>query len=92
MDQNIFYQITILHYHKRYFISDFLKKTEAFASTYKGPVSLIWGKKDPILGRLGSAHKKLMPHATLQETDGGHFIQEEYPELIVQAIRQMQEK
>ncbi|MGB5363921.1 MAG: hypothetical protein WBN17_11510 [Aureibaculum sp.] len=53
---------------------------------------MIWGKKDLILGRLGSAHKKLMPHATLQETDAGHFIQEEYPELIVQAIRQMQEK
>ncbi len=77
--------------HKHYSVS-FFKKTEDFASTYKGPVSLIWGKKDPILGRLGSAHKKLMPHATLQETDGGHFIQEEYPELIVAAIRQMKEK
>lgn len=69
-----------------------LKKTQAFASTFRGPVSLVWGKKDPILGRLASAHQQIMPHATLQLTEGGHFIQEEYPELISKEIAALLDK
>lgn len=67
----------------------FLQQTEAFAGSFKGPVTLVWGKKDPVLGRLASAHQKLMPHAELKLTDGGHFIQEEYPELIARAIEEV---
>ncbi len=70
----------------------FLEKTKAFAAQYTGPVALVWGKKDPILGRLASAHQELMPHATLQLTDGGHFIQEEHPELIAKAIVEVNTK
>lgn len=66
---------------------DFLKQTDAFAAGYKGPVELVWGKNDPVLGRLSNAHQKLMPHANLTLTEGGHFIQEEHPELIAQAIK-----
>jgi pimeloyl-ACP methyl ester carboxylesterase len=66
-----------------------LKKTTEFARTFKGPVALVWGKMDPILGRLVSAHQKLMPHASVELTDGGHFIQEEYPKLIVEAIKKV---
>ena len=66
-----------------------LKETAAFAADFKKPVTLVWGQKDPILGRLISAHQKLMPHAKVELTDGGHFIQEEYPELIAQAIQDL---
>ncbi|MCX2744033.1 alpha/beta fold hydrolase [Mangrovivirga sp. M17] len=64
----------------------YLEKTKAYAENFKGPVSIIWGKNDPVLGRLSSAHTRLLPHANFTETDGGHFIQEEYPGLISNAI------
>jgi haloalkane dehalogenase len=67
----------------------FLKQTEAYAAAFEGPVSLVWGKNDPVLGRLLSAHQKLMPRARVQLTEGGHFIQEEYPELIAQEIEKV---
>lgn len=67
----------------------FLQQTEAFAHSFQGPVSLVWGKKDPILGRLATAHQKLMPQAQLKTTEGGHFIQEEYPELIARTIEEV---
>ncbi|NMM48133.1 alpha/beta fold hydrolase [Marinigracilibium pacificum] len=67
----------------------YLKMTEEFASAYTGPVSIFWGKKDPVLGRLSSAHHNLMPHAKLTITDGGHFIQEEYPKLIAEEIKSL---
>ena len=63
-----------------------LEKTQRYAAEFKGPVELIWGKKDPILGSLHKAHKKLIPHAEVTLTDGGHFLQEEYPGEIADAI------
>ncbi|MFP4505517.1 MAG: alpha/beta fold hydrolase [Cyclobacteriaceae bacterium] len=65
---------------------NFLKQTEAYAAAFEGPVSLVWGKNDPILGGLLSAHQRLMPKARVQLTEGGHFIQEEFPELIAAEI------
>lgn len=67
----------------------FMRETDAFAAAYKNPVALIWGEKDPVLGRLHRAHQRLMPHASLEVTDGGHFIQEEYPDKIAAAVVQV---
>lgn len=64
----------------------YLKKCEDFCRTYKRPVFLVWGQRDPILGKLASAHQKIMPHAKVELTDGGHFVQEQHPRLIAKCI------
>lgn len=64
-----------------------LARCDAWARRFTGPTRLVWGVGDPILGRAAYRICKAMPQATLQETDGGHFLQEEYPEAIAAAIR-----
>lgn len=55
----------------------------------KAPAALVWGDRDPILGRLRSRTEKLLPHAPVTRTDAGHFLQEEVPEEIAAAIRKV---
>ena len=50
------------------------------------PVHLVWGMKDPILGKSIYATRKLFPDAVVTETDAGHFLQEEVPDVIADAI------
>ncbi|RMG26764.1 MAG: alpha/beta fold hydrolase, partial [Bacteroidetes bacterium] len=54
-----------------------LREVESYLKTFEGPASIIWGLKDPVLGRAMSAHTKLLPHASAIKTQAGHFIQEE---------------
>ena len=56
------------------------------AESFKGPCEIVWGKKDPILGRVLSRIKKLMPQAGITETGAGHFLQEEVPDQIAETI------
>jgi pimeloyl-ACP methyl ester carboxylesterase len=50
-------------------------------------VGIIWGTKDPILGRAFKRMKELFPNTVaVVETDGGHFLQEEHPEKIASVI------
>jgi len=69
-----------------------MQKTNDFAGSFEGPVHLFWGTKDPILGRLHKAHKKLITDAEVTLTEGGHFIQEEYPAEIAATLRKVAEK
>lgn len=69
-----------------------LKETEQFAAQFAGPAGLFWGKRDPILGRLASAHQKILPNAAVKLTGGGHFIQEEYPAEIASLIAEIAQK
>ena len=64
----------------------FMRESQDFLNTYKGPVSLVWGKRDPILGRLASAHEQILPQAKTFLTGAGHFIQEEEAQLIAERI------
>lgn len=66
-----------------------LKRCLAFAESFNGPVEIVWGKKDPILGRLLNRTKEALPRAGVTETEAGHFIQEEAPEKIADAIRRV---
>lgn len=63
-----------------------LKEADDWARSFKGPVRLVWGRRDPILGRTIYPMKKIFPDAEVTETGAGHFLQEEVPEELAQAI------
>jgi cis-3-alkyl-4-acyloxetan-2-one decarboxylase len=63
-----------------------LKEADEWARSFKGPVRLVWGCRDPILGRSIHSMKKLFPDAEVTETDAGHFLQEEVPDELARAI------
>ena len=54
-----------------------------------GPLALVWGERDPILGRALARHERAFPSASVRRTAAGHFLQEEVPEALVAAIREV---
>jgi cis-3-alkyl-4-acyloxetan-2-one decarboxylase len=68
-----------------------LREGEAWVRAFQGPVELVWGVKDPILGRALRRHREALPHARVTELPAGHFLQEEKPEEIAAAIRRAAE-
>jgi haloalkane dehalogenase len=66
-----------------------LQKCQTLAESFKGPCEIVWGKKDPILGRVLPRIKSLLPLAGVTETNGGHFLQEEVPDQIAEAIERV---
>jgi pimeloyl-ACP methyl ester carboxylesterase len=64
-----------------------LARAEAWARGFRGPVQLVWGRRDPILGRALGSLARLFPHASITETAAGHFLQEEVPDVLACAIR-----
>jgi haloalkane dehalogenase len=63
-----------------------MREIEIWAQSWKGPVRLVWGMRDPILNRALWSTKKLFPDADAVETDAGHFLQEEVPRELAAAI------
>jgi pimeloyl-ACP methyl ester carboxylesterase len=63
-----------------------LRRGEAWARAFQGPVALVWGEKDPLLGRALRRHEEAFPQARVTRTQAGHFLQEEVPEALVEAI------
>ncbi|MFL5353641.1 alpha/beta fold hydrolase [Archangium sp.] len=66
-----------------------LTEGEAWARSFAGPVELVWGVKDPILGRALRRHREALPRARVTETAAGHFLQEEVPGDVVAALRRV---
>jgi haloalkane dehalogenase len=66
-----------------------LTEGDAWARSFRGAVELVWGVKDPILGRALRRHREVFPRARVTETPAGHFLQEEVPGEIVAAIRRV---
>lgn len=64
-----------------------LRKCHAFVESFEGPVAVVWGRRDPVLGRVGRWIEKLLPKARFTWTEAGHFLQEEVPGEIADAIR-----
>jgi haloalkane dehalogenase len=64
-----------------------LARVQEFVGSFAGPVAVVWGDRDPILGRLRKRIEALLPKAVVTRTDAGHFLQEEVPEAIAAAIR-----
>jgi pimeloyl-ACP methyl ester carboxylesterase len=66
-----------------------LERSQAFVSSFRGPAAIVWGMRDPILGRMLSWVQKNLPQATVARTDAGHFLQEEVPEIIAANIEKV---
>lgn len=63
-----------------------LRRGEAWARGFQGPMALVWGERDPILGRALKRHAEAFPQAPVTRTPAGHFLQEEVPEAVVAAL------
>jgi haloalkane dehalogenase len=66
-----------------------LERTGAYLESFRGPMLIIWGMKDPFFGPpLLAEWRKRFPEAPVLEIpDAGHFLQEDAPEIIVPRIR-----
>ena len=54
-----------------------LARTAALFESARVPVALVWGKRDPILGRVLNHLERVRPDAVVVRTGAGHFLQEE---------------
>jgi haloalkane dehalogenase len=64
-----------------------LRKCQSVVETFQGPTAIVWGERDPILGRVRSHVERMLPRARVTLTQAGHFVPEEAPEEIADAIR-----
>ena len=63
-----------------------LQKIDAWVRSFSGPMAMVWGVQDPVLGRALKWHKEALPNARVTETSAGHFLQEEVPVEIAENI------
>lgn len=64
-----------------------LERSLAVAAGFTGPAAIVWGERDPILGRALRGVAAALPGARVTRLEAGHFPQEESPEAIAEAIR-----
>jgi pimeloyl-ACP methyl ester carboxylesterase len=65
---------------------DALRRGAEWLERFSGPLALVWGERDPILGRTLDRLAQRLPQATVTRTSAGHFLQEEVPQALVSAI------
>lgn len=58
-------------------------------SGWDGPAAIVWGTRDPILGRLLGHVRRTLPQAEVTETEAGHFLQEQVPGALAEAIHDL---
>lgn len=63
-----------------------LRRGSEWAKAFAGPMALVWGLRDPILGRALRRHERDFPRAPVTRTSAGHFLQEEVPEDLAAAV------
>jgi haloalkane dehalogenase len=63
-----------------------LRVVEDLFRTAEVPLTIVWGDKDPILGRIVTHLERMRPDAKVVRTQAGHFLQEEVPEPLADAI------
>ncbi|MBN8614905.1 MAG: alpha/beta fold hydrolase [Deltaproteobacteria bacterium] len=66
-----------------------LDEIGAFVTRFDRPIGLVWGTRDPILGRAIDRHEKALKPVFVDRTDAGHFLQEEVPELLATRIAEL---
>lgn len=62
------------------------RECDAFFRAVQVPTRMVWGTRDPILGRVINHLERLRPDATIVRTEAGHFLQEEVPEPLADAV------
>jgi haloalkane dehalogenase len=60
---------------------------QRLVESFRGPAAIVWGDRDPVLGRVRTWVEKLLPQAKVTRTRAGHFLQEEVPAEIAAAVR-----
>jgi pimeloyl-ACP methyl ester carboxylesterase/SAM-dependent methyltransferase len=64
------------------------RTTAAWLRDFAGPLSLVWGHRDPLTTPSDLAtQERELPYAHIVRTEAGHFVQEEEPERIADALR-----
>ena len=69
-----------------------MRHIERYVETLEIPAEIVWGMNDPILGKALPVMKENFPTAQVTETEAGHFLQEEVPVEIAQALLSVLEK
>jgi haloalkane dehalogenase len=69
-----------------------LQEVYDFITSFEGPMAAVWGDADPVLGRVGRFFEKTFPDVPLLHTSAGHFLQEEVPFEIAEAIHYVDSK
>ena len=64
-----------------------LERCQQLVEGFRGPVEIVWGDRDPVLGRVRTHLERLLPQAKVTRTSAGHFLQEEVPREIAEAVR-----
>jgi cis-3-alkyl-4-acyloxetan-2-one decarboxylase len=63
-----------------------LRRSHELVEGWQGPAAIVWGDRDPILGRVRTHIERLLPQASVTRTQAGHFLQEEVPDEIAAAV------
>jgi haloalkane dehalogenase len=63
-----------------------LRETDALFRAIQVPIRIVWGTRDPVLGRIINHLERLRPDAIIERTEAGHFLQEEVPEPLADAV------
>ena len=69
-----------------------MRKIEEYVKTLQIPAEIVWGMKDPILGKGLSAMEDNFPDARVTKTQAGHFLQEEVADEIANALKRVIDK
>jgi cis-3-alkyl-4-acyloxetan-2-one decarboxylase len=64
-----------------------LERCQSVVEKFTGPTAIVWGDRDPVLGKVRSHIERLVPRARVTRTQAGHFLQEEVPAEIADGIR-----
>ena len=63
-----------------------MRRVEEYVNTLEIHAEIVWGENDPILGRGLPIMQQNFPNARLTKTTAGHFLQEEVPNEIAEAL------
>lgn len=66
-----------------------LRECGDFASSFAGPVRIVWGRRDPVIARALKRTRTIFGEPPVIETQAGHFLQEEVPGVIAAAIKEV---
>jgi haloalkane dehalogenase len=64
-----------------------LRRALGVATAFEGPAAIVWADRDPVLGRALRGVAAALPRATVTRVEAGHYLQEETPGAIAEAIR-----